>query len=90
MRGKKAFIISYYDVIDKHISFKGRVLSEIRIGDKLLYTTNENETLIVKQYNVKRIVAYRKELDFISEGMTCEIVVSGDNVEFKEDELLYI
>lgn len=90
MQRKKAFIISYYDITENYISFKGRVLSDISIGDKLLYIDGEKETCTEKEYVVQKIVAYRKELDFINEGMTCEIVASGDNLEFKEDELLYI
>jgi hypothetical protein len=90
MQWKKAFIISYYDITDNYISFKGRVLSDISIGDKLIYISDENEIGISKEYTVQKIVAYRKELEFINEGMTCEIVASGDDLEFKEDELLYI
>lgn len=90
MQNKKAFIVSYYDVVDKSISFKGRVLSDIRIGDKLLYITNLNETLVIKEYFVQKILAYKKEFDYICEGMTCEIIVNGEKSEFNEDCLLYL
>lgn len=88
MQRKEAFDISYYDVIDNCVSFKGRVLSNISIGDRLLYISDENE--IIKEYVVQKIVAYRNEFNLINAGMTCEIVASGDNIEFKKDTLLYL
>lgn len=38
MEQRKAFLISYYDILnEKTISLKGRVLSNISLTDKLLY-----------------------------------------------------
>lgn len=85
------FIISYSDIVGNHISLKGRVLSEIHVGDKLIYASDKKGIKSIEIYRVLKILAYRKELEFISEGMTCELILSGDSrLNFEEDTLLYI
>lgn len=87
MNLKNAFQISYYDVIDNGtISLKGRVILDISVGDKLLYI-DSSKTI---EYVVKKIVAYKHDFDIINAGMTCELVVTGENKKFKEEELLYL
>lgn len=51
----------------------------------LLYK-DKNTNMI---YEIKRIIAYRHELDVISAGMTCELVVEGGLCNFVEDSILY-
>lgn len=85
MNLKNAFQISYYDVIDNGtISLKGRVILDISVGDKLL---DSSKTI---EYVVKKIVAYKHDFDIINAGMTCELIVTGENKNFKEEELLYL
>jgi hypothetical protein len=86
MNLKSAFLISYYDVIDDEtISIKGRVLLDISLKDKLLYIVGNEKSY----YIVKKIIAYKHEFDIINAGMTCELVVIGENKNFKE-EYLYL
>jgi hypothetical protein len=87
MEKRKAFSISYYDILrDNTISLKGRVLSNISITDKLLYKQHD----IIIEYSVVRIIAYKHDFDVIAEGMTCELIIKGENVEFEADDLLYL
>lgn len=90
IKNRNAFSISYYGIIDNNVSFKGRALLDIKLGDKLFYTANNGSAELVKAYIVTKIVAYRHEFEIINAGMTCEIIASGDNkLRFKEDEMLY-
>jgi len=61
-------------------------LSNISLADKLLYNWKNN----VSEYSVVRIIAYKHDFDVIDEGMTCELIIKGDIIEFKEDDLLYL
>lgn len=33
---------------------------------------------------------YKHDFDVIDEGMTCELILKGEVVEFQEDDLLYL
>lgn len=87
---KDAFIISYYDSIDKKLSIKGRVASDIKIGDILIYLENIDTDKNEIVYLVENIIAYKCEFTCINEGMTCELIVSGELKNFKENQRLYI
>jgi hypothetical protein len=86
---KKAFLMSYYDEKDGKISFKGRVLKNLKTGDNL-YLLNSDTMLVEHKYIIEKIYAYRHEFEFIDEGMTCEIIVLGEKIAFKEDSIFYL
>lgn len=83
---RQAFLLNYYNILDGQLSFAGRVLSEIKINDILLYKNEDVET----KYLVKKILAYRNEFNVIDIGMTCELIVQGDLRNFQEDSILCI
>ncbi len=82
---KEAFLLNNYIRVDNQFHHKGRALSDIRTEHMLLYK-DKNTNMI---YKIKRIIAYRHELDVISAGMTCELVVEGGLCNFVEDSILY-
>ena len=82
---KEAFLLNNYIKLDNQFHLKGRVLSDIKIEDFLTYQDGDVE----KRYIVKRILAYRHELDIINAGMTCELIIEGELCDFTEDSILY-
>lgn len=85
---KKAFLMSYYNEKDGKISLKGRVIKNLKIGDNL-YLVNGDTMIVEHKYTIERIYAYRYEFEIIDQGMTCEIIVSGEKIAFKEDSIFY-
>lgn len=89
MKLKKAFILSYYNVYEGRLSLSGRVLKNLKRGDTL-YTLDYADFTRSRNFIIEKIKAYRYELDEISEGMTCELIVSGKSSFFEEDCLFYV
>lgn len=82
---KEAFLLNNYIRLDNQFHLIGRVLSDIRIEHILLHKEGNTE----RRYIIKRIIAYKHDLDIISAGMTCELIVEGDLCDFAEDSILY-
>lgn len=77
---KEAFDLVYMDLLGNHkISWKGRVLNDLKINDRL-YTEGDEKKYI---YIVKKIIAYRRNFENISRGMSAEVIVNGDEIIFK-------
>lgn len=89
MKLRKAFILDHYKVHKEGISLYGRVLKDLKTGD-ILYIQEYADFGKSYSFFIEKITAYRHELDEISEGMTCELIVSGEELHFKEDLLLYV
>lgn len=89
MKLKKAFILSYYNIHKGRLSLSGRVLKNLKKGDTL-YTLDYADFTRSSNFIIENIKAYRHELDEISEGMTCELIVSGKSTFFEEDCLFYV
>ncbi len=84
---KGAFILHSYMIENKQLTFIGRVAIDIKIGDILFY---KNETK-QESYLITNIIAYQHELDEISAGMTCKLIVQGNPLVLKENNVvLYI
>lgn len=81
--------MSYYDEKDGKISLKGRVLKSLKTGDNF-YLLNSDTMLVEHKYIIEKIYAYRHEFGIIDEGMTCELILSGEKTTFKEDSIFYL
>lgn len=60
-----------------------RFLVNLKIGDVL--TPDGGDRIFITRFN-----AYSKEMDFMSAGMTCLIIIEGINVTLKEGQLLFL
>jgi hypothetical protein len=82
----KAFVVHYFDMLkDNTISLKGRVCNNISINDQLY----KIDTLYFA-YKVIKIIAYNNNFDTIHEGMTCELILEGENQNFNDGEILFL
>lgn len=86
---QKAFLMSYYNVYNEKLKLYGRVLSTLQVGD-VLFPVNYNRIMGNYGLMIEKINAYRYEFNEISEGMTCELIVQGNDLNFKEDCVFYI
>ena len=83
---REAFLLNSYMIENQQLNLIGRVLTDIKRGDVLLYKNKSTEACC----KITNIVSYRHELNEISAGMTCKLIVEGNMYNFKEDIVLYI
>lgn len=89
MNLKKAFLISKCNVYEGKLRLHGRVLTDLKSGDTL-FSSDHRNAVKRQGFVIEKISAYRHEFDEISESMTCELIISGEGLEQKEDSILYI
>lgn len=89
MNLKKAFLISKCNVYEGKLRLHGRVLMDLKSGDTL-FSSDHRNAVKRQEFVIEKISAYRHEFDEISESMTCELIISGEGLEEKEDSILYI
>lgn len=74
---------------DNNLVVSGRAHKNIFIGDKLVASINR--AIESKEYTVNSILSYRKQLNYLHEGMTGSLLVNGNYslVEIKESPLYH-
>lgn len=89
MNLKKAFRMSKYYICGEELILHGRVLKDLKLGDTLLLL-DHLKTAKGHSFIIEKINAYRHEFDKINEGMTCELIVSGEKLDLEEECIFYV
>ena len=86
---KKAFLMSNYNICERKLRLRGRVLKDLKLGDALFLLDYANPVK-AQEFIIEKISAYRHELDEICEGMTCELITLENKIDLKEDCIFYV
>ena len=89
MNLKKAFIMYRYFFCEEGLILHGRVMEDIKLGDTL-FILDYLKTAKDYSFIIEKINAYRHAFDEINEGMTCELIVSGEQLDLEEDCIFYV
>ena len=86
MNYKEAFLIVEKDENENNeYIIKGRAYIDININDTLYYKDREN----ILKYKIKRILTYRIETNLLSQMMTGDIIIEGDNFDIIENDCFF-
>ena len=79
MNLKKAFRMSKYYICGEELILHGRVLKDLKLGDTLLLLDH-----------LKTAKGHSFIIEKINEGMTCELIVSGEKLDLEEECIFYV